>query len=106
MSQVVTAANYDEAAYLAANPHVAEALRAGHILNGRQRFDRYGIQEGRRARMAARLSPLRRTKLHRLQPVLRLDMPHVRRGDTFDFLTDTLRQEGAIVHTHSVASNP
>jgi SAM-dependent methyltransferase len=106
MSQVVTAANYDEAAYLAANPDVAEALRAGHILNGRQHFDHYGIHEGRRARMAAHLPPLRRTKLERLLPVLRLDMPHVRRGDTFDFLTDALRQEGAIVDTHNVASNP
>jgi SAM-dependent methyltransferase len=106
MSQVVTAANYDEAAYLAANPDVAEALRAGHILNGRQHFDHYGIHEGRRARMAAHLPPLRRTKLERLRPVLRLDMPHVRRGDTFDFLTDALRREGAIVDTHNVASNP
>jgi hypothetical protein len=106
MSHVVTAANYDEAAYLAANPDVAEALMAGNVSNGRQHFDLYGIHEGRRARATAHLPPLRQTKLDRLLPVLRLDLPHVRRDDKFDFLTAELRQEGAIVDTHNVASNP
>jgi hypothetical protein len=57
MSHVVTAANYDEAAYLAANPDVAEALMAGNVSNGRQHFDLYGIHEGRRARATAHLPP-------------------------------------------------
>ena len=33
-------------------------------------------------------------------------MPHVRRGEKFDFLTAELRRDGAIVDTHNVASNP
>ena len=36
ISQVVTAANYDEAAYLASNPDVAEALAAGNLDTGRR----------------------------------------------------------------------
>jgi hypothetical protein len=106
MSQKVTAANYDEATYLVSNPDVAAAVVRGGLGNGRLHFDQHGIHEGRRARMTAHLGPLRRTKLDRLLPALRLDLPHVRRDDKFDFLTGELRQQGAIVDTHNVSSHP
>lgn len=42
-----TAENFDEAAYLRANPDVAAAVKAGKLKSGRQHFDRYGHAEGR-----------------------------------------------------------
>jgi hypothetical protein len=105
MSQKVTAASFDEVTYLAANPDVAAAVARGGLGNGRLHFDQYGIHEGRRARMTAHMAPLRRTKVDRLLPVMRLDQSHVRRGDKFDFLTDELRRQGAIVDTLNVGSH-
>jgi SAM-dependent methyltransferase len=107
IDRVVTLANFDEAAYLAANPDVAQvvAARAG-LESGRQHFELYGINEQRRARITSGLNDLRRTKMQRLLPALRLDRPHLRRGDTFDFLTAELRQDGAIADTQNVSSNP
>lgn len=106
LDQVATAETFDEAAYLAGNPDVAKAIALGSgLLNGRQHFDRYGQHESRRQRLATSITPLRRTKMDRLQPCLRLDMEHERRGDKYDFLTDSLKQEGAIVDTDNVSAN-
>lgn len=38
---------FDEGAYLAANPDVAAAVEAGLFESGREHFERYGIEEGR-----------------------------------------------------------
>src|SRR5271166_5856074 len=106
VDDVVTFANYDEDAYLASNPDVAQAVEARALLNGRQHFELYGAREQRRARMTAGLCDIRRNKMQRLLPALRLNLPHVRRGDKFDFLTAELRQVGAIVDTQNVSSHP
>jgi SAM-dependent methyltransferase len=43
----VTAENFDEAAYLGANPDVAAAVAAGKVSSGRQHFERHGHAEQR-----------------------------------------------------------
>jgi SAM-dependent methyltransferase len=106
LDQVATPETFDEESYLAANRDVAKAVasRAG-LATGRQHFDLYGQNERRRQRLAKSITPLRRTKLDRLRPYLRLDMAHERRGDKYDFLTDSLKREGAIVETGNVSAN-
>ncbi|WP_400766895.1 hypothetical protein [Methylosinus sporium] len=46
-AQIATLENFDERAYLYANPDVAEKVRSGSILSGRAHFARYGRYEGR-----------------------------------------------------------
>ncbi len=104
----VTAENFDEQAYLQANPDVARAVAQGILLSGRQHFDHFGHKENRR--MAVGASPaliaLRRRKLARLAPHLNRAMPHVMRGDKYDFLSDALRAETSVIDTVNVSSNP
>nr|WP_294528528.1 class I SAM-dependent methyltransferase [uncultured Rhodopila sp.] len=107
IDHLATRETFEEKAYLAANPDVAAAVAAhAGLTTGRQHFDTYGMHENRRIRLTKPIKALRRRKLARLMPHLRTDMPCVRRGDTFDFLTDALREEGSIVGTDAVSANP
>jgi SAM-dependent methyltransferase len=106
LSEPVVAENFDEAAYLAANADVAAAIAAGHFASGRQHYDLYGHRERRSIRRDVGLDRLRAEKMKRLEPFLRLDLPHVRRGLKRDFLTEALRAETRIVDTHLIAGDP
>ena len=101
-----TAESFDEQAYLAANADVAAAVRNGDWEDGRRHFDAFGHKEGRRLRFPDAASQSRRRKIERVRPLLKLDMPHVRRGDKYDFLTDALRAEAGITGPEVAAGNP
>lgn len=105
---LVTRENFDEQGYLQANPDVARAVAQGILLSGRQHFDHFGFKENRRMAVTANaaLVALRREKLARLAPHLDLAMPHAMRGDKYDFLSDALRAETAVIDTVNVSSNP
>jgi hypothetical protein len=47
---IVTPENYDEQAYIAANPDLATGLRPSGFRSGREHFDAFGHTEGRRKR--------------------------------------------------------
>ena len=47
----------------------------------------------------------RARKIERITPLLKLEMPHQRRGIKYDFLTDDLRQQTGITSTDNVSSN-
>jgi SAM-dependent methyltransferase len=96
---LATAENFDEAAYLAANPDVADAHRRGLIKSARHHFESHGRQEKRRLRLRRSLAEARREKLGRLEPFLKLDMAHTRRGEKYDFLSEALRRETGVVET-------
>jgi len=100
-----TAENFDEQAYLAANPDVAKAVRDGHWENGRRHFDVVGHKEKRNLRFPGATAEWRRRKIERVRPLLELGMPHVRRGDKYDFLTDALRRETGLLGEEIVAGN-
>ncbi len=51
-----TADNFDEAAYLRANPDVAAAVNGGKLTSGREHFDRHGHAEGRQLALEAPFS--------------------------------------------------
>jgi predicted SAM-dependent methyltransferase len=48
---LVTDDNFDEQAYLAANPDVAQAVQEGKIRSGREHFELFGRKEGRKIRV-------------------------------------------------------
>jgi len=107
MDAPVTQENFDEGAYLAANPDVAAAVRRGEVKSGRAHFAAYGRREGRRQRVSAgdAFLALKKTKLARVRPLLRQDMPCVFGEACADFLTPELRAQFAIIDTDAVSAN-
>lgn len=99
----VTPENYDEVAYLAANPDVAEAVRRGDFRSGRVHFNRHGFRESRLQEGSADVALLQKRKIERIEPILRREMPHKRRGIKYDFLSDSLRSETAIAGASDVS---
>jgi SAM-dependent methyltransferase len=105
LEAIATAENFDETGYLAANPDVAEAVRKGQFKSGRQHFEGHGRRESRLVRFPRSIAEIQQEKLKRIEPLLRLDLPHVRRGAKYDFLTDALRAETGIVDTNAVSAH-
>jgi len=102
-----TEENFDEEAYLRANPDVAEAVRKGGFRSGHAHFKAFGHREGRRLfhRGASVIGEAKRRKLERIRPLLRADMPSVETPSIFDFLSSELRAQFNIVDTDAVSSN-
>jgi len=96
--------NFADESYLAANPDVARAVATGEM-TAREHFDRYGRAERRRLRNTVGLEAMRRQKFDRITPLLRLDLPHRRIGDKYDFLSDEIRVETGICDTEAVSAN-
>jgi SAM-dependent methyltransferase len=103
---LVTDENFDEAAYLAANPDVANAVAAKLLPSGRRHFELFGRSERRcHFQDPAGMDALRATKTKRIEPILRLEMPHCKHGLKFDFLTPSLRATAAISETENISSH-
>ena len=105
LEAIATPENFNESGYLAANPDVAEAVRKGDFRNGRQHFEGHGRKEGRLVRFPRSIADIQQEKLKHIEPLLRLDLPHVRRGAKYDFLTDELRAETGIVETSAISTH-
>src|SRR4051795_10373271 len=105
LEAIATPENFAESGYLAANPDVAEAVRKGQFRSGRQHFDGHGRKEGRLVRFSCSIADIQQEKLKRFEPLLRLDLPHVRRGAKYDFLTEELRAEAGIAETDAISAH-
>jgi len=108
LTEPATDENFDEEAYLSANPDVARVLKEGiSLLSGRQHFDLFGKAEGRCIRLPfSVISAPKIKKLEKIKHLLRNDMSFVgRNGHLFDFLNDELRSLYNIVNTDAVSSN-
>ncbi|MGH6796038.1 MAG: class I SAM-dependent methyltransferase, partial [Methylocella sp.] len=106
MDMPVTAENFDEAAYLAANPDVMAAVKAGVCPSGRAHFDASGWRENRHIRSRSDLAEMRRAKMERLRPCLRQDMPSTsgkEDGNKINYLTQPLRAETHITDTENIS---
>lgn len=102
----VTPANFSEAAYLAANPDVADAVARRLVPDARAHFDRFGRLEGRKLfRMPEGLEAFQAAKTERIAPILRDDLPVRRRGLKYDFLSEELRALSGIGDTLNVSQN-
>ena len=100
-----TEAGFDEAAYLRANPDVADAVAGGSFASGRAHFDHFGRHERRMQRLAVP-AELRRRKLQRLAPCLRAGLAHGERDDgVLDFLDDALRAAHGVIPTDKVSEH-
>lgn len=98
---------FDEAAYLLANPDVAQAVRAGQLASGHQHFDLYGRRETppRRMRMTSRIHGAKRIKQRRILPLIRADVQPIISDDTIDCLPAETRAKWNIVDTDAVSSH-
>jgi|SRR5580658_823762 SAM-dependent methyltransferase len=107
MEQLATQENFDERAYLAANPDVAAAVERGNLESGRKHFQAFGYKEGRRLRLSGgeSFAAAKKNKLARVRPLLRGDMPYVDGQGCLDFLTPELREQFAIIDTDAVSVN-
>lgn len=101
-----------EDAYLKSNPDVAQAVASGQFRSGLQHFEAFGKIEGRtwggqgnRDVPAADVAAIKASKLLRIEPLLRKNMPYLASPGSYDFLTDELRREFNIVDTKAVSSN-
>jgi SAM-dependent methyltransferase len=105
LEAIATPENFNESGYLAANPDVAEAVRKGAFRTGRQHFEGHGRKEGRLVRFPRSIAEIQQEKLKRIEPLLRLDLPHVRRGAKYDFLTNALCAETGIAETSAISAH-
>ncbi|GJE58843.1 class I SAM-dependent methyltransferase [Methylobacterium trifolii] len=102
----VTAANFDEARYLAVNADARAAIASGRLGSGREHFSRFGGPGGRLMAYAnPDLPRARADKITRLQPFLRTDMACTWDEGRADFLTPELRANARIAATEAVSSN-
>lgn len=102
---LATSENFNEQAYLAANPDVADARRKGLVRDVRAHFEKFGRREGRKLRVEGSIAQERAEKIRRIEPLMKLDLPHARRGVKYDFLTEELRASAAVVDTLNVSSH-
>lgn len=103
--EVVTALNYCEAAYLAANRDVAEAIARGNAKNGRVHYEAFGKNENHRRQSRSIAADAAADRRARIRSILADDMPYREDGKVFDFLTDELRAQFNIIDTENVSSN-
>jgi SAM-dependent methyltransferase len=108
LTEKATDDNFNEEAYLDANPDVAINVKKGiSLVSGRQHFDLFGKNEGRSIRLPfSVISEAKNNKLERIRPLLRDDLPYnERHGHLFDFLSDDLKTKYDIINTEAVSSN-
>ncbi|EXJ15986.1 hypothetical protein D779_0734 [Imhoffiella purpurea] len=106
LEALATEDNFDEDAYLRANPDVVDAVRAGGVDSGRAHFAAIGKDERRSLKYPpALIAEAKRRKRERIRPLLRADMPSVETQGCLDFLSPELRAQFDIVDTEAVSSN-
>lgn len=107
LEATVTDQNFDEKAYLLANPDVADAVKKGIVKSGRSHYDAFGKHENRVIRFSPSsiISEAKRRKLERIKPLLRKEMQYTETPTYYDFLSEELRSQFNIIDTHAVSSN-
>jgi len=105
----VSSENFEEDAYLAANPDVKAAVAAGQCPSGRVHFEQFGCRERRCMRSQSGVSDMRRAKMDLLRPFLRKDLPYtvdIESGGKVNYLTEAIRKEARITDTDNVSGWP
>lgn len=97
--------NFDDGAYLAANPDVRAAINEGRVKDCRAHFDSFGRAEQRRVRLSHKINPAREKKVETIKSILISTMPHSTAEGKFNFLTPELIAETKIAPTTNISSN-
>lgn len=106
LEELATEENFDELAYLLANPDVAQAVSKGLQKSGKSHFKRFGRNENRMLRCKNHaILEAKKNKHNTIKSLLRFDMSYQDHGDYYDFLTDELRKQFNIIDTDAVSSN-
>jgi len=106
LSEIATEQNFDEAAYLAANPDVRAAVASGNLKSGWDHFLAHGLNEGRNLRFSRSIKTLQDKKIERLRPLLRTDLTSTWDSGKPNFLSSDLKNKHGIVVTENVSENP
>lgn len=102
----VTFDNYDEQAYIAANPDIRKAIENGAFdRSAYKHFCKYGHKENRKQWLNHDLEKLRIEKIKILEPSLRKDMVFNKDGSKYDYLSDDLRHLSKISETDNVSAH-
>jgi SAM-dependent methyltransferase len=104
---LATLENFEEGAYLVANPDVKAAVESGAIKSSLEHFKVFGINEGRKLDLSflKEFRELKEIKKKKIKPYLRDDLPYVETDQLYDFLSDELRDRFSIIDTSAVSSN-
>lgn len=104
---LATHGNFEEGAYLVANPDVQAAVESGAIKSGLEHFEVFGINEGRKLDLSSlkEFRELKEIKKKKIKPCLRDDLPYAETDQLYDFLSDELRDKFSIIDTSAVSSN-
>jgi SAM-dependent methyltransferase len=105
LEAVVTPENFEEGAYLRANPDVQKAIKDGFFECGRQHFECFGQKERRTFRDPKIIAAYRKKKLEQIEPFLRNDMERNDRLGIPSFLTPELESLARIAETDSVSEH-
>jgi SAM-dependent methyltransferase len=106
MSTPVTADNFEESAYVAANPDVKRSIDDGTFRDGHDHFVRHGYAEGRLMSVdPAILKEARALKMKALSPHLRNDMEVDFSNGKANYLTSKLRKAWNIISTDNVSAH-
>ena len=104
-----TADTFDEEAYLAHNPDIALAVKAGALKSGREHFDRFGHLHTHKVFFPSakpQLAAMRAVKAARIASVMKPEFAASRRADdVFDVLTPELRSTFGVIDTKNISSN-
>jgi SAM-dependent methyltransferase len=103
---IATEQNFDEDAYLRANPDVVAGIQQGTVASGFTHFGAFGSKEGRKLRDPhSLLATAKARKRERIASILRKDLPFAESPACYDFLTESLRNQFGIIDTAAVSSN-
>lgn len=106
LEDIATDQNFDEKAYLLANPDVANAVSKKTVESGRAHYNIFGKNENRKIRFPSSvIADAKRSKLERIRHLLRTDIQYIETSNHYNFLSDELRSKFNIVDTDAVSSN-
>ena len=107
-SEPVTRYNFEEEGYLAANPDVRAAVKAGLLSSGEEHFNGVGFGEGRFVWKKANIARAKREKTRRIYAdLIRTEtVERIREDGLIDCLAPELAADAGVVETDAVSSNP
>lgn len=104
-----TEENFNEEAYLRANPDVAKAIAGGMIESGLVHFRAFGYKEGRQQMDPKKnheaLLAAKRNKQERIQALFKEDLQYQKLDGMSVFLSDEIRKTWNITDTDAVSQN-
>lgn len=106
LRELATSENFNEAAYLAANPDVRASVADGQFASGKIHFETFGQSEKRSQLSSTNLKGVRARKLSRLAHLMDFELEHtVDECGRINFLTAEIRAETRIIDTNNISSN-